>query len=346
MDKLNVIGIDLAKRVVSICRIDGDGVIVNQTLSRDRLLDVAAQWPISKIGMEACGMAHHFARAFLKLGHSVIILPASRVVPYRIGGKNDRNDARAIADCIHHRDEPGVPVKSIEQQTELSLHRLREGKKEERTAAINRMRGLLLEFGISFVQGARGVVEMMRFDLSGIPSALHAEIRRQREWMQLLDAAIDQLSREIAELAKSRRATEYARLQTLPSIGPLTASAIGATIGDGTQFKNGRQFAAWLGLTPRQYSTGGKTQLGRITRRGDAYVRTLLIQGARSALQVAMASPSPTRLQVWMIHTCKRIGYHKTLVAIANKQARLVWCLLTRKTGYHADTMPPAAMPA
>jgi transposase len=162
----------------------------------------------------------------------------------------------------------------------------------------------------------------------------------------LLDAAIDQLGKEIANLAQGSRGPDYARLQTLPSIGPLTASAISATIGNGKQFKNGRQFAAWLGLTPRQHSTGGKTQLGRITRRGDAYVRTLLVQGARSALQTAMASKAPSRLQAWMVATYKRIGYYKTLVAIANKQARLAWCLLTGQQAYKAVPMPPATTPA
>jgi transposase len=181
MDKLSVVGIDLAKRVVSMCRLDEDGVIHEETVARERLTEVAAQWPISKVGMEACGMAHHFARELVKLGHQVVIYPASWVVAYRRGGKNDRNDARAIADCIRHRVDAGVPIKSVEQQAELSLHRLREGKKEERTAAINRLRGLLLEFGVTFVQGARGVAEMMRFDLTRVPTALHPELRRQRE---------------------------------------------------------------------------------------------------------------------------------------------------------------------
>ena len=212
------------------------------------------------------------------------------------------------------------------------VHRLRQGWQEERTAGLNRLRGLLAEFGRVYPNSAAAVLAGARSALTDetLPTALRHGVAWQLEHLRALDTHLAACDREIARQARDDpRAQRIARLS---GVGVLTASAMSATVADPGQFRCGRQFAAWLGLTPRQYSTGGKARLGRITRRGDTYLRALLVQGARSALQAAMrtAAPRRTRLATWIVATYQRIGYHKTLVAIANKHARLIWVLLTR----------------
>jgi transposase len=282
--------------------------------------------------MEACTSAHWFARELTALGHTTRIIAPEFVRPFRLSGKNDTHDAAAICAAVCQSQLRFVTMKSAEQQARLVVHRLRQGWQEERTAGLNRLRGLLAEFGRVYPNSAGAALAGAREALADetLPAALRHGVARQLEHLRELDALVAECDREVAQQARDDpRAVRVARLT---GVGTLTASAVAATVVDARQFRCGRQFAAWLGLTPRQYSTGGKPRLGRITRRGDTYLRGLLVQGARSALQAALrANPQRrTRLAAWIVNTYLRIGYHKTLVAIANKHARLIWVLLTR----------------
>jgi len=333
MSEITTVGLDLAKRVVSLCGEDGFGqVVVQRTLRREAVLGWFAQRRPCLVGMEACASAHWFARELTALGHSARIIAPEFVRPFRLSGKNDAHDARAICAAVRQPQLRFVTVKSAEQQARLVVHRLRQGWQEERTAGINRLRGLLAEFGRVYPNSAPAALAGARAILADetLPPALRRGVVGQLEHLREIEAHLADCDREIAQdVRDDPRAQRVARLT---GVGVLTASAVTATVADAHQFRCGRQFAAWLGITPRQYSTGGKPRLGRITRRGDTYLRSLLVQGARSALQAALrAAPSRrTRLSAWIVTTYARIGYHKTLVAIANKHARLLWVLLTR----------------
>lgn len=333
MDEITTVGLDLAKRVVSLCAENTAGrVVLQRSLRRETVLGWFAQRPPCLVGMEACASAHWFARELAALGHSARIIAPEFVKPFRLSGKNDANDAAAICAAVRQPQMRFVAVKSAEQQARLVVHRLRQGWQAERTAAINRLRGLLAEFGRVYPNSATAALAGARSALADetLPTALRRGVARALEHLHLIEALLADCDGEIARDARDDpRALRAARLC---GVGVLTASALSATVADPAQFRCGRQFAAWLGLTPRQYSTGGKTRLGRISRRGDNYLRGLLVQGARSALQAALrARPERrNRLAAWMVATHQRIGYHKTLVAIANKHARLLWVLLTR----------------
>lgn len=333
MTEITTVGLDLAKVVVSLCGEDASGkVVLQRTLRREAVLAWFVQRPPCLVGMEACSSAHWFARELSSLGHTARIIAPEFVCPFRLSGKNDINDAAAICAAVRQPQLRFVTVKSAEQQARLVVHRLRQGWQEERTAGLNRLRGLLAEFGRVYPNSAAAALAGARTALAddALPLALRRGVVRQLEHLRELDQRIDECDREIAQdAAADPRARRAARLS---GVGVLTASAVAATVVDPQQFRCGRQFAAWIGLAPRQYSTGGKPRLVRITRRGDTYLRGLLVQGARSALQAALrAAPTRrTRLAAWIVATYERIGYHKTLVAIANKHARLLWVLLTR----------------
>ena len=333
MNEITTVGLDLAKRVVSLCGEDASGrVVLQRTLRREAVLTWFAQRPPCLVGMEACSSAHWFARELAALGHTPRIIAPEFVRPFRLSGKNDANDAAAICVAVRQPQLRFVAVKSAEQQARLVVHRLRQGWQEERTAGLNRLRGLLAEFGRVYANSAQAAIAGARTALADdtLPTALREGLARQLAHLRELEAHLAACDREIAQQARDDpRALRVARLC---GVGALTASAVAATVVDASQFRCGRQFAAWLGLTPRQYSTGGKARLGRITRRGDTYLRALLVQGARSALQAALraAPPKRNRLAAWIAATYQRIGYHKTLIAIANKHARLIWVLLTR----------------
>ncbi len=333
MGEITTVGIDLAKRVVSLHAEDAAGrVVLRKTLHREALLDWFVERSTCVVAMEACSSAHHFARELAALGHQPRIIAPEFVRPFRLSGKNDANDAAAICAAARQPQMRFVTMKSVEQQARLAVHRVRQGLQEERTAALNRLRGLLAEFGRVYANSAAAALAGARGALTDerLPGALRQCLACELVHVRELEAHLADCDRDIARDAQADPRAQ--RLIRLSGIGPLTASALAATVVDAQQFRCGRQFAAWLGLTPRQYSTGGRPRLGRITRRGDAYLRTLLVQGARSALQAALrvAAARRTRLAAWIATTYARIGYHKTLVAIANKHARLVWLLLTR----------------
>ena len=272
-------------------------------------------------------------------------MAAEFVRPFRksLAAKNDANDAEAICTAVVQPNMRFISIKSVEQQALLSLHRVRQGLIEERTATINRLRGVLAEFGVVLPQSAtvlQRALPAVLADEERLPALVQRSVQALLEHLRDLDAHVAEFDRAIAQHAKSSAPAQ--RLVALTGIGPLTASAVVASVGNAQDYRNGRQFAAWLGLVPRQYSSGGKIKLGRITRRGDAYLRALLIQGARSALQAALrrAPARRDRLSAWIVQLAQRVGYHKTLVAIANKHARIIWALLARnQTFEHARTV-------
>lgn len=333
MEQITTVGLDLAKRVVSLCAEDAAGrVVLQRTLRRETVLSWFAQRPPCLVGMEACASAHWFARELEALGHAARIIAPEFVRPFRLSGKNDANDAQAICTAVRQPQMRFVTAKSATQQARLVVHRLRQGWQEERTAGLNRLRGLLAEFGRVYPNSATAAFAGAKSALAdeSLPTALRRGVARELEHLRCLETLIHECDCEIAQDVRDDGRAQ--RLLRLSGVGLLTASAISATIADPHQFRCGRQFAAWLGLTPRQYSTGGRSRLGRVTRRGDTYLRALLVQGARSALQSALrvAPHRRNRLAAWIATTYQRIGYHKTLLAVANKHARLLWVLLTR----------------
>jgi transposase len=289
-------------------------------------MELIAALPPCLIGMEACGGAHEWGRKFAAHGHRVGIMMARFVAAYRKNSKNDGNDAEAICEAVGRPNMRFVPVKSAKQQAILSLHRVRQGFIEERTATINRMRGLLAEFGVVLPQRADQVRRAAVVMAEELPVLAREAIADLRAHLTYLDARIDGYQRQLVELAGQHEAAK--RIQAVNGVGPLTASAITASIADGHEFANGRQFAAWLGLVPRQYSTGGKAKLGRITKRGDAYLRTLLMLGARAVLQ--SATQKKDRLSRWALAVRTRRGYHRAIIAVAAKNARIIWALLAK----------------
>jgi transposase len=327
MEKITTVGIDLAKNVFSVHGVDRLGrVVLKKTVSRAKLCEMVAQWPVCAIGMEACTGAHEWARRFEALGHTVRLMAPKFVAPYRKSGKNDGNDAEAICEAVARPNMRFVPVKSVEQQAVLTLHRARQGYVEERTATINRIRGLMAEFGVVLAQRSVEVRRGAARAAEALPQQARQVIDELLEHLRLLDAHIEDYECRLASIASDSEAAT--RLMQLSGIGPITASAVVATVGEAKLFDSGRQFAAWLGLTPRQYSTGGKTRLGHITRRGDRYLRTLFIMGARSVLQ--MAPRHDDRRSRWAMSVRERCGYHKAVVAIAAKNARIAWALLAK----------------
>jgi transposase len=253
------------------------------------------------------------------------------VTPYRRNGKNDGNDAEAICEAMQRPSMRFVPVKSAEQQAILSVHRVRQGFVEERTAMVNRIRGLLAEFGYVMPQRTAEVRKGAAAMAEELPVLARDAINDLLHHLNALDERITGYDRQLEHLAKSNEATK--RIMGVPGVGPLTALATVASVGHAHEFSSGRQFAAWLGLVPRQWSTGGKPRLGRITKRGDAYLRTLLIMGARSALQ--MAAGRSDKLSRWAMALKERRGYHKAVVALAAKNARIIWAILSRGTQFN-----------
>jgi transposase len=340
MTEITTVGVDLAKEVIVVCAGDRTG---RPMFSRQFSFHGFAQWAamLSKatFGMEACSSAHHWARWLTERGHVARLMAAEHVAPFRMskGAKNDRNDAQAILTAVLQPAMRFVSVKSVDSQAMLAVHTMRRGWNAERTALLNRTRGLLAEFGIwlgrSSARLLRALPEFTETDT--LPAPVRILLRQVREQVAALEQQIDACDRQIEEHAK--QSDDAQRLQAVTGIGTITSSAIVATVAHARDFRNGRQMAAWLGLVPCQSSSGGKERLGKITKRGDTYLRGLLTQGARSTLQAALrrAPDKRSRLQAWIVAIHDRIGYHKALVAIANKHARILWAILAH--GEHYD---------
>jgi len=327
MNAVSTLGIDLAKNTFCVHGVDAEGVVtVRRTVSRAKLGELVARLPACLIGMEACSGAHEWARRFCATGHTVKLMAPKFVTPYRKSGKNDGNDAEAICEAVCRPNMRFVPIKSVQQQCDLSLHRVRQGFVEERTATLNRIRGLIAEFGYVLPLGAEQLRRQVSDLLDRLPTPVGCCVRDLLDHAERLRSKALEYEREIRMSVQHNELAR--RAHTRPGIGPITASALVATVGNGHDFRNGRQFSAWLGLVPRQYSTGGKTRLGHITKRGDPYLRTLLVMGARSVLQRAYRQTDP--LSRWALALQQRRGYHRACVAIAAKNARVAWALLAK----------------
>jgi len=322
-------GIDLAKNVFAVHGVDENGkaVLVKPKVSREQLLPLIAQLPPCVIGMEACSGAHHWARQFRQYGHTIKLMAPKFVTPYRMSGKrgkNDAADAAAICEAVTRPAMRFVPVKEEHQQIILCLHRTRQGFVEERTATYNRLRGLIAEFGIVLPQKIACLRREIGAHLEDLPGYANQCVGDLLTHADQLDKRIEEYDRLIAQAARDDARSK--RLMQLPGIGPNTASAMLASIGGGHDFKNGRQVAAWIGLTPGQYSSGGKARLGRITKAGDHYLRSLLVMGARAVL--SGLSEKQDRFSRWARRLVERRGYWRAVVAIAAKNARLAWAVL------------------
>jgi len=336
------VGIDLAKQVFSTCTMDDRGRVLDRHDCRRSALPAwLAQLPAGTVvAMEACSGAHHWARRCETYGLRPKLLAAQFVTPFRKSRaiKHDRNDAEAIATAARQGNMRFVPVKSVEQQARLCWHRVREGYKSEALAVSNRLRGLLAEFGLVVANGdvalRRSLVDL---DTLGLPSELNQLIRDLTDHWQQLKQRCEDCERRIVEHARADERSR--RAQSLIGVGPITADAVVASVGSAREFKSGRQLAAWLGLVPTQRSSGGQTRLGRISCRGDAYLRTLLIQGSRSSLQRAKAvrPEKATAEQIWIRQLAARLPFGKVLVAIANKHARQLWAMLARDEAYDSE---------
>jgi transposase len=350
MSEITRVGVDLAKRLIQVHGVDATGrAVTTKAISRGKFLAWCAQLPPGcVVAMEACSSAHHWARQLTRMGLVPRLIAPHFVSPYRMQGKtgkNDAADAAAICEAASRPTMRFVPVKSCQQQGVMTLHRLREGYKEERNACINRIRGLLAEFGVVFAKGPKAlrqalpkVLEDASNELTGLA---RLSLQRALEHWSALDAEISWCDARIAEHARcDEQAKKAARIQ---GIGPIGASAMAAGVGDFTQFRSAHQFSAWLGIVPRQHSSGGRTVLGGITRRGDDYLRTLLIQGARSVVATAAQRSDP--VSRWIVQLQQRIGWQKTLVAVANKNARVLWAVLAKGRDYaplHVPAKPLA----
>jgi len=328
MKNIKVLGIDLAKNVFQIHGADSRGrCVLRKRLSRAKLIEFVSNLSPCIIGIEACGGAHYWARLFKQNGHEVRMMSPQFVKPYVKSNKNDRNDSEAIAEACTRPTMRFVPVKTIEQQDVLMIHRAREMSIKNKTAQANQIRGMLSEYGITISQGVSSirrlneVIESNKDKLSVIIVELMMQLYEQ---FKIYDAQVKGYDRQLERLAKQHSICQ--EIQKIAGIGPIIASAIVATIGDANVFKNGREVSAWLGLTPKQFSSGEKIMLGGISKRGDRYMRKLLIQGARTAVKVCDSKSD--KLSMWVANKKQRCGYNKASVALANKNVRMIWAIM------------------
>lgn len=343
MDILTV-GIDLAKNVFAVHGVNAAGkpALVRPAVPRADLAALIASLPPCTIGMEACSGAHHWARQFQELGHTVRLIAPKFVTPYRMSGrrgKNDAADAAAICEAVQRPHMRFVPIKNLQQQSWLMVHRARQGFVEQRTATINRIRGLLSEFGIVLPLKAATVRRRACECLEDLPGYANTVIGDLLSEVTHLDEQVAQYDRHLQAMVKEDdRARQLMRLS---GVGETTATCLLAMIGNGHDFSCGRQFAAWLGLVPGQYSSGGKIRLGRITKAGDAYLRTLLVMGAKALLSAAKRRDDP--VSRWALVLAERRGYWKAVVAIAAKNARMAWAVLRKGEAFQMPKNPEPA---
>jgi transposase len=335
--KITTIGIDLAKAVFQIHGVGERGkVAVRKQLKRSEMPSYFANLEPCLIGMEACGSAHHWARKLQGFGHTVKLMSPQFVKPYVKTNKNDKADAEAICEAVSRPNMRYVSVKTVEQQAILSVHRARAGFVKARTAQANQIRGLLSEFGVVIPKGIHSIMkripEILEDGENGLPGTMRNLLERLTENLKEMDRQVDELEKQIQLWHRENEASR--RLAEIPGIGPITASAITATVGNAREFKNGRQLAAWMGLVPKQSSSGGKQNLLGISKRGDTYLRTLLIHGARSVIQYAEKKADESS---WLRKLMARRNKNVAAVALANKNARTIWALLAHDRTFRAD---------
>jgi transposase len=333
--KITRLGLDIAKQVLQVHGVDEHGKVrVRKQLPRAKVLEFFAQLPPCLIGIEACGGAHYWAREFTRLGHTVKLMAGQYVMAYRKRGKNDVNDAEAICEAVGRPNMRFVAVKSEGQQAVLMVHRARTLVLANRTAQVNQIRGLLGEFGLVVPQGVarlrQALPDILEDAENGLPDLAREVLCGLLAQFHELDVRVSAYDRQIRMLAQASEPAR--RLMQIEAIGPQTATALVATMGDPHVFKNGRGFAAWLGITPRQHCSGGKDRLGPITRQGDSYLRTLLVHGARAYLRVV--DKKTDAKSEWARRLKQRRHVNVAAVALAAKHARIAWAILAHGTHY------------
>ena len=338
--QVTTIGLDLAKNVFQVHGITDDGeVAFNRALRRAQVLTFFESLEPCLVGIEACGTSHHWAREISKLGHEVRLIPPVYVKPYVKRGKSDAADAEAICEAVTRPTMRFVEIKTPDQQAILAVHRTRDLIVRQRTQTINMLRAQLAEFGIVLPQGIYHVLQFAKDCLNGkqpnLPEVAGDVIFELCDQLLFLHSKILRCSREMTQIAK--REKRVALLRTIPGVGQITASAIVATIGSGKQFNNGREFAAWLGLTPLNKSSGGKERLGHISKMGDQYIRRLLVLGMTSRIRSIRTKPE--KFDPWFADILARKPSRVAAIAMANKTARIIWAVLTRNEPYKVRTV-------
>jgi len=337
--QVTTIGFDLAKSVFQVHGVDAEGkVVVTKALRRGQVLPYFGKLAPCLVGMEACSTAHHWARELTKLGHSVRLMPPAYVKPYVRRGKNDAADAAAICEAVTRPSMRFVPVKTVEQQAALMAHRGRDLLIRQRTQIINALRGHLAELGLVAAQGREGVAALIGLvEADGaqvLPASVRAALSPLIGQLKVLQQKIGALEKTIH--AQHRASEASRRLETIPGIGVIGATAIAATITDPSVFRSGRDLAAWIGLVPRQNSSGGKERLGGISKQGDRYLRRLFVVGAVAVLKQARRNPGK---HPWLIQLLDRRPAKVVIVALANKMARIAWAVLSRGENYRTPSL-------
>lgn len=338
---ISTVGLDIAKQVIQIHAVDQHGkTVIRKPLKRHQVLPFFANLPPCLIGIEACGGAHDWARRLSALGHTVKLMAPQFVKPYVKGNKHDPADAEAVCEAVSRPSMRFVPVKNPEQQALLALHRARQGFVAARTAQSNQIRGLLAEFGLVVPKGLAALKlrlpDILEDAENGLPGTFRELLQTLANHLSELDRQVEDITQRIESVHRANPLSR--RLAQIPGIGPLIATALLAAIGDIKSFANGRQLAAWLGLVPKQSSTGGKTRLLGISKRGDTYLRTLLIHGARSALKAAQHKSDAGK--TWLTHLAERRNPNIAAVALANKNARIAFALLAHDLDYQPAHVP------
>ncbi|PKP92508.1 MAG: IS110 family transposase [Alphaproteobacteria bacterium HGW-Alphaproteobacteria-16] len=342
MEKVTTIGLDIAKSVFQVHGVGADGeVVIRRQLTRARMLPFFAKLPRCLVGIEACNNSHYWARELSKLGHDVKLMPAQYVKPYVKRGKNDAADAEAICEAVTRPTMRFVAVKSPEQQSLMMLHRVRLMLNRQRTQISNAIRAHISEFGVVAPVGRLGVDRLLEVVADASDDRVPEDARL---CLQMLAAQLEVVKQQILEndrrvLASARRTELGRRLMDIPGVGPLLASAFVASVADPTMFKTGRDLAAWIGLVPKQNSSGGKDRLGSITRAGNRYLRQMLVVGAMAVIRYAQRHGTK---RPWLVRLLARRPTKVAAVALANKNARMVWALMTSGERYR-EPMPMAA---
>ena len=335
MKQCNVIAIDLAKNIFQVCGLSKDHkVLFNKPLKRSQLAPFMANQPSTQVAMEACYSSHYWARCFTAMGHIVSLLPAQHVTPFVRGNKSDHNDVIGIAEAHQRPHIRPVPIKTVEQQDIQSLHRIRERLIKQRTAMTNQTRGLLSEHGVTAPQGHKAFITLLH-DINQQPSLaqspyLKIQLLENIDEYHRLTQRIDRIAQQLADIAKQNPWCQL--LLTIPGVGVIISTLLYSAIGDGSQFANARELAVWLGLTPRQYSSGNTFGSGGITKRGNKHLRKQLVHGARAAL--SRCRTKSDKVSQWANALVARRGFNKACVAMAARIARVSWILLNRKETY------------
>ena len=334
---ITTIGLDLAKNVFQVHGVNERGnTVLRKQLRRDQVAPFLANLPACLVGIEACASAHHWARKLQALGHTVRLMAPQFVNPYVKSNKNDAADAEAICEAVARPSMRFVPIKNVEQQSVLSLHRVRQGFVRARIAQANQIRALRGEYGLVVPQGtayiAQRVPALIEDAVNELPGSFRLLMQRLLEHLKVLQQQVDEIDAQIKAWQRASEASQ--RLEKVPGIGPLAATALVASVGDAKNFDNGRQFSAWLGVVPRQHSSGGKPTLLGMSKRGDAYLRTMLIHGARSVIYRATQKADADS---WLVKLTTRRNKNVAAVAMANKTARTVWALLAHGREFKPD---------